>query len=192
MDKMMKTRNFVNFPPIQMQRRLFIIALSLVLTLMVVFGVTGGPMNTIASPYGIVSFELAGTPERADEILSSWGQVGRERAAFSLGLDFLFIPVYIVAIIFGCALASRSIQAREWPLAHVGHFLSIGVIFAGVLDVVENISLLVVLFATITVPWPQVASWCAVPKFALIFLALVYTLYGGVISLVIKPDRGIE
>jgi hypothetical protein len=70
--------------------------------------------------------------------------------------------------------------------------LSLGVILAGTLDVIENISLLVLLFGRVGAPWPQIAAWCAVPKFALIFLALVYALYGGVISLVIKPERGNE
>lgn len=188
----MKNANHAFHIPAQVQRRLFLTSLGLSLTLMVIFGITGGPLNTSAAPFGVVSFELAGSPERAVEVLSSWDHVGRQWAAFSLGLDFLFIPAYTVAIILGCALASRGIQTRDWPLAQGGRLLSIGVVLAGILDVVENISLLVILFGAVAAPWPQVAAWCAVPKFGLIFLALVYALYGGVISLVIKPNRGDE
>jgi len=182
----MKTENQnKNILPLS-QKGLFVVFLGLTLVLMVLFGITGAPLNTEAAPYGVVSFELAGSVEGTTAILSSWDSGARERAAFGLGLDFLFIPVYTIAIALGCTLASRAIRSREWPLAQVGKLLIVGVCLAGLLDVVENISLLVILFDSVSSPWPQIAAWCAVPKFGLIFLALVYALYGGVISLVIK------
>jgi hypothetical protein len=176
-----------NISPLS-QKHLFGLFLGLTLVLIVVFGTTGVPLNTEAAPYGVVSFELAGSEERAKAILSSWDPSARERAAFGLGLDFLFIPVYTIAIALGCTLASRGMRSREWPLAKVGKPLIVGVCLAGLLDVVENISLLVILFDSVSSPWPQIAAWCAGPKFGFIFLALVYALYGGVISLVIKKS----
>jgi hypothetical protein len=182
----MKTENQNGYFPPLSQKVFFVVFLGLVIVLMIIFGITGAPLNTESAPYGVVSFELAGSVERTTVILSTWDPGARERAVFGLGLDFLFIPIYIIAIALGCTLASRAIRSRDWPLAEVGKVLVAGVCFAGFLDVIENISLLVIMFRHVSSPWPQIAFWCAVPKFSLIFLALVYALYGGVISLVIK------
>jgi len=75
-------------------------------------------------------------------------------------------------------------------LAEAGNILGWGVFFAGLLDVIENFSLIVCLFGEVSAPWPQAAAICAGIKFSLIFLALVFVLYGGVISLVVRkqPD----
>jgi hypothetical protein len=176
----------LSFLPPPAQKRLFWVLLGLVVVLMTVFRITGAPMNTGAAPYGVVSFELAGSLTRAQAVLASWDAPARIRAAFGLGLDFLFIPVYAGAISLGCALASGGLQARKWPLAALGNIFAWGVVLAGLLDVIENYALTVILFGSITAPWPQIAAWCAGPKFVLIFLGLVYALYGGAVSLAIK------
>jgi hypothetical protein len=178
----------LSFLPTESQKLVFWVLLGLVVVLMTVFRITGGLMNTEAAPYGVVSFELAGSVERAQAILVSWDGPARIRAAFGLGLDFLFIPVYAGAISLGCALASGGLHARKWPLASLGRIPAWGVVAAGLLDLVENYALTVILFGTVTAPWPQIAAWCAGPKFVLIFLGLVYALYGGVVALVIKKS----
>ena len=148
-----------------------------------VFSTTGAPLNTKAAPYGVVSFELAGSLERANDILGSWDAAARERAAFGLGLDFLFIPVYALTIALGCELASQSLKARQWPLERFSAYLAWGLLFAGLLDIIENIALTITLFGTPSPPYPQIAAASAVIKFTLIFLALVYALYGGAVTL---------
>jgi hypothetical protein len=160
----------------------------LVILLIAVFGISGTPMNTVAAPYGVVSFELAGNVPRASEILASWNSDARERAAFGLGLDFLFIPVYAVTIALGCGLSAASLQRRGWPLSSLGNYLAWGVFLAGLLDIIENIALIVVLFGRVVLPWPQIAAVCAICKFTLLFLGLVYTLFGAVVTL-LKPGN---
>ena len=57
---------------------------------MMIFAITGAPLTTEDAPYGVVSLEIAGTVENAQDILDSWDTNAQIRAAFGLGLDFLF------------------------------------------------------------------------------------------------------
>ena len=172
--------------------RFFWPLLGLTLLLMIAFGVTGAPLTTEAAPYGVVSFELAGTVENVRLMLQSWDAESQLRAAFGLGLDFLFMAVYASTITFGCGIAGLGLQHRQWPLAGLGNLLSWGVIVAALLDVVENIALTKIIFGSVVSPWPEIARWCALPKFGLIFIGIVYVIYGGAVALVarIAPDEG--
>ena len=170
--------------------RLFRALLGLTILWMIVFGLTGAPLTTEAAPYGVVSFELAGTVERTWQILDSWDVETQLRAAFGLGLDFVFIITYASTIAFGCGLASQVLKDRNWPLNSWGSLLSWAVILAALLDIVENIALLTIIFGSVTSPWPEIARWCAIPKFILVFIGVVYVIYGGVVLLVdrISPE----
>ena len=99
--------------------------------------------------------------------------------------------VYASTIAFGCGMASNMLQRRGWPLARWGNLLAWGVLLAALLDVVENIALIILLWGTLSNPWPEIARWCAIPKFILVFIGIVYVLYGGVVALVqrISPDE---
>jgi hypothetical protein len=164
--------------------RFFWPLLGLNILLMIVFSVTGAPLTTEAAPYGVVSFELAGTVEKADEILSSWDAAAQQRATFGLGLDFLFMVAYASTIAFGCGMAAQVLRGSGWPLAQWGNRLAWGAILAALLDVVENLSLTIVIFGTVTSPWPEIARWCAIFKFVLVFVGIVYVIYGGAVALV--------
>ena len=164
----------------------FWLLLGLAVLLMVVFWVTGAPLTTDAAPYGIVSFELAGSVENAKAILESWDTEAKIRAAFSLGFDFLFMVVYASTIAFGCGLASRVLRRSNWPLANGGNVLAWGVLLAAFFDVIENMALLSMMFGPVISPWPEIAYGCAVIKFILVFVGIVYVIYGGVVGLVEK------
>jgi len=185
----MKINNPTHPLPKNYQKVLFGAFFGLTIVLILIFGMTGGSLNTDPAPLGIISLELSGSVDVANSILSSWDDDTRMRAAFGLGLDFLFIPVYVGALTLGCALSSRNIEKRSWPLTQLGNALAWGVCLAGFLDVIENVSLLLILFDEAASPWPQIAATCAMIKFSLIFLALVFALYGGVVSLVIREQK---
>jgi hypothetical protein len=161
------------------RRQIFPIALVLTLLTMIFLTWVGEPLTTQVAPNGIVSYEFAGNVNRAGEILNSWGEAGRLHAAFSLGLDFLFIVAYAITIGLACAWAGEILSKRRWPLARVGLLMAWGVCLAGVLDGIENVSLVVMLLVNVSSPWPQLAAACAAVKFLLIALALLYAAYGG-------------
>jgi hypothetical protein len=42
------------------------------------------------------------------------------------------------------------------------------------------------LFGSVIYPWPEIARWCAIPKFILVFTGIVYVIYGGIVLMVEK------
>lgn len=138
----------------------------------------GAPLKTSAAPMGIVSYELAGTPEGAASILSSWDGRVREYAAFGLGLDYLFMPTYALALALGVLLALGRHTGR---LASLGNWVGWGSLAAALFDATENLALWRVLLGEALSAWPQVAAICATIKFALILIGLGYAVLGGLL-----------
>lgn len=142
----------------------------------------GLPLVTPAAPYGIVSFELARNPAQAQAIIDSWSQRAQLRAAFSLGLDFLFIPIYSTGLSLCCLWAAQFQRERRrfsnWLvlIGIPGVLLAWAQTLAGGLDLVENLALSNMLLGSVSSPWPQVSSICAVVKFNLIGIGILYTL----------------
>lgn len=144
-----------------------------------IMGVVGEPLVTQQAPSGIVSFELAGTPSQAKAILDSWDERAKQFAAFGLGFDYLYMLAYSSTLGLGCLLAAGAIRAKEWPLYVMGIPLAWGMCLAALFDAVENLGLTLILLTgeTATV-WPAIARLCALLKFGLLFLGLIYILYG--------------
>jgi hypothetical protein len=142
---------------------------------------SGGP--------GIVEFEMAGSPERAEEILDGWGVVGREAAERAIGIDYGFLVAYSLFL----ALATATVAARlsgSWK--GVGIALAWLSLLAGLLDAVENTALLYVIRAyrsgSIGSLAPTVAAQAAGAKFAIVLLAGAYVL-GGLVALTVQRFR---
>ena len=170
---------FTTIPP-HTRRAVFLSLLVLTILLMVLLNVIGAPLTTDAASNGIVSFELAGSVSQARRILESWDQVTRLRAAFSLGLDFLFLVAYSTTISLACGWAAGMIGTLGWPLASAGVPLAWAQWLAASLDAIENVALVTILFGTVSEPWPQIARWCAAVKFGLIPIGLAYAALGAI------------
>ena len=95
------------------KRRAFILFFILTAIISWALTATGGPLTTDLAPAGIVSFEFARDWPTAAHILGSWDSVARQRAAFNLGLDFLYPPLYGTTIALGCLLAAGVWTARR-------------------------------------------------------------------------------
>jgi hypothetical protein len=172
-----------NFPN-EYRKRTFFTLLTLTLILFAVFSVLDQPLRTSAAPNGIVSLELAGTPERAFQILLSWAALDSRQpdilriqaylfAAFGLGLDYLFMPVYAFALAFGTLLAA---QRHSGWIRSLGALAGYGAFAAALFDAVENFALWQVLLGAYASPYPGIAALCATVKFALIVSGLLYSL----------------
>jgi hypothetical protein len=177
--------------PTHKYKQIFVPLLVLTLATLVVFRLLGGPLQTGAAPQGIVSFEFAGDVATAYSILDSWDAQAQAYAGFSLGFDFVFLVLYSNTIGLACIWVGRAFRERRRPLATVGRLLAWGQWLAALLDSVENVSLLVLLLGTPAAPWPQIARWCALPKFGLILVGLVYVVLGLVLRLtgLAREDR---
>jgi len=182
--------------PPAFRKPLFIAFLLGTLGLFAVFRVLDAPLRTPAAPNGIVSFELAGTPIRAQAILDSWLEVGYlighgpgqvapyfisraySFAAFGLGLDYLFMPLYATALALGILLAAGRHPGRFLTL---GAWLGWGAYAAALFDAVENYALArILLVNAVWLPYLQVAAFSASVKFGLLLLGLCYGLVGWI------------
>ena len=180
--------------PFSSRKPLFWAFLFGTLILFAVFRVLDAPLRTPAAPNGIVSFELAGTPSRAQAVIDSWhemslllssvegepvpGMVSRAYAfaAFGLGIDYLFMPVYATALALGILLA---MGRHEGWFARLGTWLGWGAYIAALFDAVENYAMArMLLLNEVWSPHPEVAAYCALVKFGLLFLGLFYAMVG--------------
>lgn len=143
------------------------------LTVMVSLRIVDEPLQTDAAPNGIISFELAGDVETSYAVLESWDQPAKSHAAFSLGLDFLFLITYATAISLACIWAAR---LNMKSLAGWGSILAWGQWIAALFDGLENTALFIMLSQAPVSPWPSIAQVAAIIKFALIALGLIYIL----------------
>jgi hypothetical protein len=138
------------------------------------------PLQGESSPWGIVSFQLAGTPYRALGILLEWksrNAIGH--AKLSLLVDFVYLVIYglffaSLALGAGARLGDKTWSSRAaWAAT-----------YASALDALENAVLLYeVSRFTSSSPFPQLAASFAAAKFALLLFCASYGAAGGIAAL---------
>ena len=166
------------FIPDDKRKRVFFIFLAGTLLIMAVFRfVLDPPLQTEAAPQGIVSFELAGSQLEADEILASWDATAQLYAAFGLGFDFLFMPVYATAIALGVLLAAGRHPGR---FASIGAWVGWGAFVAALFDSAENICLFNLLLGNGGANYAGMAALYAALKFGLILLGIAFAVIGWI------------
>ena len=171
------------------QKKYFIGLLIATILIMVIMNFIGSPLTTPSAPSGIVSFEFAFSPNRAQAIIDSWSKDAQLRAGFIQGLDFLFPLVYNAALGLGCVLTANSLRISGKKLAWLGAPLAWGLMLAAICDYIENIALVILMFGRVQSPYPEIAGVCALIKFTIIFIAVGYILYGLIVRLVSSPSR---
>lgn len=171
-------RHPLEFVPQEARKRLFFTLLILTLSLFAIFRILDTPLQTDYAPSGIVSFELAGTPQNAAHIVLTWSAEAMLNAAFGLGIDYLFMPVYAFALAFGTLLAAG--RHAGW-LKSLGAVAGYGAFAAALFDAVENYALFQVLLGAFDSSYPMLAAVCATVKFGLLAFGLAVAVAGGVI-----------
>ena len=132
---------------------------------------SGGP--------GIVAFEVAGTTDRAQEILAEWGESGKDAARLSLWLDFPYLVAY-GAFFWLSILAMRdSALSRGWTrYARPGKAIALLAIAAAAFDAVEDVFLLLSIGGQADTAAPTIATVFAIFKFISLGIAAIYLLAG--------------
>ncbi len=164
--------------PADKRTRIFVLLLLVTFAMTFLFRIIGPAQPTI------VDFELAGSVPKAQAIVDAWNETDRIRAGFSLGFDYLYMPVYSTTIALACLLAAGAVKRGRWPA--LGVLLAWSLWIAALSDALENVALLTELLGNNVAPWPQVAQICATIKFGLILLGLLYVLVGVVLRLIKK------
>ena len=182
----MRTHPFT-WVPINIHKKVFIILFITTIAVMVGLQVLDVPLKTEAAPSGIVSFEFAGSQEKAKQILHSWSSAARISAGLSLGLDYLFLLAYAGTIGLGCVLAAHKLSQKQYVLASVGVPVAWGQLGAALLDAVENYGLIQELLGAETELWPIVTFWCAISKFTIVAVGLAYIIVSACLIAIVRP-----
>lgn len=117
-------------------------------------------MNTM-SDHGasILAFEFAGSVERSKEILAEWGDAGKAAAWWQLVLDCPFLVAYGLFLAGACtAVAHRAERVGRFDLGRVATRLAWLGPIAAAADMLQNISLALVLAGHVTQPWPVISA----------------------------------
>ena len=160
----------LNAIPSNKRARVFIPLLIATLLITFAFRFIGPAQPTI------VDFELAGSVSNAQNIINAWNETDRIRAGFSLGIDYLYMPVYSTTIALACVMAAGVLKSKAWR--SIGALLAWGLWAAAIFDAIENVALFTELLGNNIAPYPQIAQVCATIKFALIILGLLYVVIG--------------
>jgi hypothetical protein len=159
------------------RRRGLIAAGIATLVLLLAMSPSDGRMKDTGGP-GILPFELAGGQDRADEILSEWGEDGQDAARESLWIDFGFLLAYGIFLSLALAATRDLARERDWRrLAAIGGaVVSFGALGAA-FDALEDVCLLLTLDGA-GAAFPLLATIFAACKFILLTAAIVYLLVG--------------
>jgi hypothetical protein len=177
----------LNAIPAAKRARVFVPLLIATLVITFLFRFIGPAQPTGGWTPTIVDFELAGSVEKAQSIINAWNETDRIRAGFSLGFDYLYMPVYSTTIALACVMAAGVLQRKAWH--SIGILLAWGLWVAAICDATENLALLTELLGNNVAPWPSVAQVCATIKFGLIVLGLLYVVVGIVFRLTRRSSQ---
>jgi hypothetical protein len=159
--------------------------------------IENGPAETT---FPIIAFEVAGSGERAEEILSesvaslttadadllATRDLVEEAVRRSLWWDFGFIVAYSLLIFLLAPALGRRLGTPIWR--RLGTSIGWSGLVAGSLDVTENAALFQVLEDTARDSWARVAAVVSWGKWVLVVAAISYGV-AGVVSLGIRRAK---
>lgn len=163
----------LEFVPQTLRKPLFYFFFVFTIVIFGVFRPLDVPLQTSAAPNGIVSFELARTLDSSQTMIQSWDSNARLAAAFGLGFDYLFMPVYALALSLDLLLAGYG--KANWYRS-LTTWLGWGAFAAALFDMVENFALWSALTGSLDPIFPQTAAFCAAIKFILLITGIVTAL----------------
>jgi hypothetical protein len=164
----------------QTRPAVFAVLLFATLFIMAILNISGRPLRTDEAPAAIVSYELARNEAAATKILNSWDEEAKVYAGFNLGFDYLWMFFYSTTIALGLVWTADAFKLTG-SLLTAFNLLAWGQWLAALLNALENTALLLMLFNQPATPWPLVAYWSAVFKFALVILGILIVLGGAIL-----------
>jgi hypothetical protein len=117
--------------------------------------------------------------DKVSDMFDPWDESTREKLRAALWWDYLFIFIYAAMLATMCFLAARFLDAQKILAFEYGLIVICLQLVAAMSDAIENFALLKVLDGQVNSTWPQMARWCAILKFGLIFVGLLYSVALG-------------
>ena len=179
----------MNVVGLSSEKRVLVPLVLLVVALIAVMRTVDKPLKNNVSSSGIVSFEFGGDLPQSTAIIHSWSPEARQYAAFSLGIDYLFLTAYATLLALLCVnVANFCWKNSNELMQKSGMWLACLQIFAGLLDAIENTALINLLFGSQHASLPSIAFWAAALKFTLVGLGILYILSGIIAKIITKMN----
>ena len=159
--------------------RLFLPLLAAALLVLLTWVLTVAPMSNERAPLSVSSFGMAGSLERAREMIASWDERARLSGAFGIGFDFLNLVVYSTTTAMACAWVAQSFwEAGRRRVSSAGVLLAWGLWAAVLFGTVQNAVMMSLLLGSGGEMWLKVSYWCTLLKLVLLTLGPGYALLG--------------
>lgn len=170
------------------EKKLSIILFVFIVLMVVIMRYFDAPLKNETSPQGIVSFEMAKDINRSVEIIESWDKAARASADWSMRFDFLFLVVY--GLFIGLLIHKLNRAWIDTGFHSFGIALIYLVFLSSFFDIIENISLILLLRGSTEQIWSSVAYYFAISKFIILAVALVFIGVSS-IKLLLKKNKTI-
>ncbi len=129
----------------------------------------------------VIDFEFAGSVERSKEIVAGWGDAGKDAAWWQLAIDVPFLIGYGLLLFGACtALAARAGRAGHDRLRAAAAIVAWFGPLAAAADMVQNVSLALILAGHEAQPWPALSFLGGAVAFGLIASGVVFLAIGWV------------
>jgi hypothetical protein len=127
----------------------------------------------------VIAFEGAGSVQKSEEIVVTWGEAGKRAAWWQLVFDTPFLLAYGLFAAAACAAVARRAQAAGKPRLQrtATALVWLGPI-AAMADLAQNASLALILSGHVAQPWPRISAICAPTIVVLEATALAFALAG--------------
>ncbi|MEI8059099.1 MAG: hypothetical protein WCG67_02980 [Ferruginibacter sp.] len=146
--------------------------------MIVVMGKTGAPLKTSTTPKGIINLEFAYDTATTNIITQAWAPNANTdnitAAKTNTYLDFIFIFFYALFLFFTCDKIARISKSN------IGKLIANGIIWAGLLDILENAGMLMTLSGKVSGTVTFLTTFFSVLKWTLVATAIGYVLLGTI------------
>ncbi len=146
-------------------------------------------LTTEVVPNGIVSFELAKEISVSAAMINSWDAQAKAAAGISLGFDFLFMLLYASFLAMLVLRVNEKILSDSTSKSLKKVLIS-APFMAAFFDMIENVALIRLFLGDFHQIWSLTAFYAATIKFTILFIVIVYILFGGVILIFKRKNQG--
>lgn len=148
--------------------------------LLTVEGIIYLKLTNPVAPLGILSLELAATPDRLNQVVGSWAEGPKSGMIFSLGLNFLCVFTLTNAIAAACVIAGKHLSGS---FSRLGPLLAWALWLAAVIWVIQNSLLAWGVLAHPNQFTTAVSASLAMAKFAIVGAGILYAVTGALLGL---------
>ncbi|HET6571723.1 MAG TPA: hypothetical protein VFG58_09575 [Solirubrobacterales bacterium] len=128
----------------------------------------------------VLAFEGAGSVARSQEIVAEWGSAGKMAMRWQLVLDTPFLVGYGLFLAGACAAVARQASwAERFRLERAAVALAWLGPIAAAADLLQNVSLALVLFGHASQPWPRISAVAGLTTTCFCTAAALFALAGA-------------